>query len=47
MKRRRRPLFLVLDNLATHKAKVVTEYVASTRGKLELHYLPCARTQSR
>ena len=40
MKRRRRPLFLVLDNLATHKAKVVTEYVASTRGKLELHYLP-------
>lgn len=40
MKRRRRPLFLVLDNLATHKAKVVNEYVASTQGKLELHYLP-------
>jgi transposase len=40
MRRRRRPLFLVLDNLATHKAKVVMEYVASTHGKLELHYLP-------
>jgi transposase len=40
MRHRRRPLFLVLDNLATHKAKVVLEYVASTAGKLELHYLP-------
>ena len=40
MRHRRRPLFLVLDNLATHKAKVVMEYVASTAGKLELHYLP-------
>jgi hypothetical protein len=33
-------LFLVLDNLATHKAKVVTEYVAGTAAELELHYLP-------
>ena len=40
MRHRRRPLFVVLDNLATHKAKVVTEYVASTAGRLELHYLP-------
>lgn len=40
MRHRRRPLFMVLDNLATHKAKVVTQYVASTEGKLELHYLP-------
>lgn len=40
MRHRRRPLFLVLDNLATHKAKVVTEYVATMAGKLELHYLP-------
>ena len=40
MRRRRTPLFLVLDNLATHKAKVVAEYVASTEGKLELHFLP-------
>jgi transposase len=40
MRHRRRPLFLVLDNLATHKAKVVVEYVAGTNGKLEPHYLP-------
>lgn len=40
MRRRRNPLFLVLDNLATHKSKVVMEYVASTKGKLELHFLP-------
>lgn len=40
MRRRRTPLFLVLDNLATHKAKVVSAYVASTKGKLELHFLP-------
>lgn len=37
---RRRPLFLVLDNLPSHKAKVVKQYVAGTEGKLELHYLP-------
>lgn len=37
MRRRRRPLFLVLDNLATHKAKVVNQYVAGTKGWLELH----------
>ena len=40
MRHRRRPLFMVLDNLPTHKAKVVKDYVASTQGKLELHYLP-------
>jgi transposase len=40
MRRRRTPLFLVLDNLATHKAKVVAQYVAATKGKLELHFLP-------
>ena len=40
MRHRRRPLFLVLDNLPSHKAKVVKEYVAGTKGKLELHYLP-------
>ena len=40
MRHRRRPLFLVLDNLATHKSKVVMEYVASTKGELELHFLP-------
>ena len=37
---RRRPLFLVLDSLPAHKAKMVQEYVESTKGKLELHFLP-------
>jgi transposase len=40
MHRRRKPLFLILDSLPAHKAKVVKNYVASTDGKLELHFLP-------
>jgi hypothetical protein len=36
----------VLDNLATHKTKVVNDYVAATKGKLELHYLPGMRRSS-
>lgn len=40
MRRRRKPLFLVLDSLPAHKAKAVGDYVASTQGKLELHFLP-------
>lgn len=40
MRRRRNPLYLVLDNLPTHKAKVVRDYVETTKGKLELHFLP-------
>ncbi len=40
MRRRRNGLFLVLDSLPAHKAKVVRDYVASTGGKLELHFLP-------
>ena len=40
MHRRRKPLFLVLDSLPAHKAKVVRDYVETTRGKLELHFLP-------
>ena len=40
MRRRRKPLFLVLDSLPAHKAKIVQDYVASTRGKLEFHFLP-------
>jgi len=40
MRRRRKPLFLVLDSLPAHKAKIVQYYVASTRGKLEFHFLP-------
>ena len=40
MRGRRKPLFLVLDSLPAHKAKAVRDYVRSTNGKLELHFLP-------
>ena len=40
MLRRKKPLYLILDSLPAHKAKVVQEYVASTKGRLELHFLP-------
>jgi transposase len=29
----RRPLFLILDSLPAHRAKIVSDYVASTNGK--------------
>jgi transposase len=37
---RKKPLYLILDSLPAHKAKIVREYVASTKGKLELYFLP-------
>lgn len=40
MKYRKRPLDLVVDGLPAHKKTVVKEYVASTQGKLTLHFLP-------
>lgn len=40
MRRRRRPLHLVLDNLPSHKTRAVRDYVASQHGKLTLHFLP-------
>jgi transposase len=40
MRHRRKPLYLILDSLPAHKAKIVRNYVASTNGKLELHFLP-------
>jgi transposase len=40
MLRRKKPLYLILDSLPAHKAKIVQEYVASTKGRLELHFLP-------
>lgn len=40
MRHRRKPLFLVLDSLPAHKAKIVQKYVESKNGKLELHFLP-------
>jgi transposase len=40
MDRRRRPLFLILDSLPAHKAKVVLDYVKEKNGKLKLFFLP-------
>ena len=40
MYRRRKPLHLVIDGLPAHKKKVVKDYVASTEGRLTLHFLP-------
>jgi transposase len=34
------PVFLVVDGSSVHKAKIVTEYVTSTGGRLELFFLP-------
>lgn len=40
MRGRKKPLHLVLDGLPAHKKKVVKTYVASTQGRLTLHFLP-------
>lgn len=40
MYRRKKPLHLIVDGLPAHKKKVVKDYVASTEGKLTLHFLP-------
>lgn len=40
MRRRRRPVFLVVDCHPTHRAKIVADYVQSLEGELELHFLP-------
>lgn len=40
MHRRKQPLHLVLDGLPAHKTKVVKTYVASTHGRLTMHFLP-------
>jgi transposase len=40
MRHRRGRLFLVLDGHPAHAARIVSEYVRSLRGKLELHFLP-------
>lgn len=34
------PVFLVVDGSSVHKANVVQQYVASTKGRLELFFLP-------
>jgi len=40
MRGRNRGVFLVVDGHPSHRAKSVAEYVRSTRGRLELHFLP-------
>ena len=40
MHRRKNPVPLVVDGLPAHKKALVKEYVASTAGKLTLHFLP-------
>jgi transposase len=40
MRRRVKPVHLVLDSLPAHKTTLVTAYVASTKGLLTLHFLP-------
>ena len=40
MHRRRKSVHLILDSLPAHKRAIVSEYVASTRGRLTLHFLP-------
>src|SRR5512141_1508165 len=40
MRRRSKPVPLVLDGLPAHKTKLVKTYVASTKGMLTLHFLP-------
>jgi hypothetical protein len=40
LRTRRRPVFLVVDGHPAHRAKDVTQYVQSLRGRLELHFLP-------
>lgn len=40
MKYRRKPVHLVLDSLPAHKTALVKKYVASTEGRLALHFLP-------
>jgi transposase len=36
----KQPIILVVDGSSIHKANLIKEYVASTKGMLELHYLP-------
>ncbi|EQD54922.1 ISXoo2 transposase, partial [mine drainage metagenome] len=38
--RRRRPLHRVIDGLPAHRKAVVRDSVASTKGRLTMHFLP-------
>ena len=37
---RKKPVMWVVDGLPVHKAKLVAKHVQSTKGRLELHFLP-------
>lgn len=40
MTERERPVHLIVDGLPAHKKAIVKEYVASTNGRLAMHFLP-------
>jgi transposase len=40
MRHRVKPIHLVVDGLPAHKTKLVKDYVQSTEGRLQLHFLP-------
>jgi transposase len=40
LRRRRRPVLLILDRHPAHVAKLVATFVQAQRGRLELHFLP-------
>lgn len=40
MHRRKKAVHLVVDGLPAHKKALVKQYVASTNGRLTLHFLP-------
>ena len=40
MRGRRKPVHLILDSLPAHKTAAVRDYIASTNGRLMLHFLP-------
>jgi transposase len=40
LRHRRRPVLLVVDGHPAHRAKIVAQFVQSTKGRLELHFLP-------
>ena len=40
MRTRKKRVFLIVDGHPSHKAKVVKDYVNSTKGRIELYFLP-------
>jgi transposase len=40
MHRRKKAVHMVVDGLPAHKNALVKQYIASTNGKLNLHFLP-------